>query len=248
MFSSPVFPSVGAVLSVTALLAFASPAEASHVRPKGATPLRDSLVVAQKACASPTTTHNSPPAGVGACTPPANPQQESAWLTAGTPDVNGAGGNFVGYVRLDVINSPPDVNIRMQLSDVRCLPSTSAGVCPVANAAGGPDYTGELNLLLGLQISDHNNSPQQTGTIVAFQFPVKVPCISSSSTAIGSACPQATTMNAVVPGSAPGNQRMVFELPQGVPGGGIQVWDGGQNGIAGSNGSTLFAETGVFVP
>jgi hypothetical protein len=44
------------------------------------------------------------------------------------------------------------------------------------------------------------------------------------------------------------NVRMSFEIPQGNPNGGIQVFDGGQTGVAGSTGATLFAETGVFVP
>ena len=233
----------------TCALALAAPAGASHVRPKGATPLRDSLVIAQKQCASFNNTHNSPPT-VQSCTQPSPfPQQESSWLTAGTADVNGAGSNSVGFVRLDVLSA--DIQIQMSLSDVRCMPATALAVCPTPNAAAGRDYTGELQLQVGLQITDHSNVPSSftnTGTLVAIPFPVKVPCTSTGSTTIGSACGILTTMNSVAPNWAQPNKRMSFEIPQGVPGGGIQVFDGGMNGIAGSTGSTLFAETGVFVP
>jgi hypothetical protein len=139
----------------------------------------------------------------------------------------------------------------MSLSDVRCLPATAAAVCPTPNAVPLNDYTGELHLLLGFRITDHSNVPSSftnTGTAVDVQFPVKVSCTSTSSTAIGSACGILTTMNTVVPNSAPANKRTSLEIPQGVPQGGIQVFDGGMNGIGGSTGSTLFAETGVFVP
>ena len=234
-------------LSASALV-LASPAGAGHLRPKGATPLRDSLVVAQKQCQATNNTHNSPPT-VSSCTPPGGlPAQESSWVTAGTPDVNGVGSNFIGNVNLLALSN--DVQIRMQVSDVRCLPPTAAGVCSVPNAGAGPDYTGQLQLQVGLRVTDHRNgmSLNQTGTIIDFPFQAAVPCQSSAQTNFGSLCPLVTTFNTVVPGMVLSNQRMSFEIPQGSQFGGIQVFDGGQTGTAGSTGATLFAETGVFVP
>ena len=52
---------------------------ASHVRPKGATPLSASMVPAYKACATPNRTHGAPLA-FPSCNPPV---QASSYLTVG---------------------------------------------------------------------------------------------------------------------------------------------------------------------
>ena len=57
-----------------------------------------------------------------------------------------------------------------------------------------------------------------------------------------------TTMNSVIPGSAPANKRTVYQIPQRTSPGGIQVYDGGPNGTAGATNATLFLEPGVFLP
>ena len=225
-------------------LALVQPAGASHVRPKGATPLRDSLVIAQRACPAGNTTHGAPLL-FPSCNPPG---QTSQFLTVGTPDANGAGANMVGYVKLTV--SPADVAIEMLSTDVRCLPATAAAVCPVPNAADGPDYTGDLQLEIGLRVTDHFNAPANSApaTTVDFIYPVKVPCASTGNTATGSTCGITTTMNSVIPGSAPANKRTVYQIPQRTSPGGIQVYDGGPNGPAGATNATLFLEPGVFLP
>jgi hypothetical protein len=235
---------LGAV-TLLATLALTHAASAIHVRPKGATPLRDSLVVAQKACTGPNTTHGVPLA-FPSCNPPA---QTSQYLTVGTPDANGAGANMVGYVKLTQLAA--DVAIETQTTDVRCLSLTSLSVCPFPNAASGNDYTGELQLEIGLRITDHNNAPSSTtpATAVDILYPVKVPCVDTNGNmAIGSTCAITTSMNVVVPGSAPAGKRTVYQIPQRTSPGGIQVYDGGPNGIAGSTNATLFLEPGVFLP
>ena len=225
------------------VLALTQSATGTHVRPKGATPLRDSLVIAQKGCTGANSTHGVPLA-FPSCAPPL---QASQYVTAGTVDANGAGSNLVGFAKLTVTAS--DVLIDNNETDVRCLPATAASVCPVPNGADGPDYTGELQLEVGLRITDHFNAPGNTpGTTVDFIFPVKVPCASTSSATIGSTCGISTSMNSVVPGSAPTTKRTTYEVPQRTNPGGVQVWDGGANGIAGSTGATLFLEPGVFLP
>src|SRR5690349_25098561 len=91
-----------------------------HVRPKGATPLRVSLVPAQNLCAAPNSTH-----GGTFAFPSCNPGlQTSNFLTTGTPDVNGAPANMVGYLRLVAV--PGDMNIVSNITDVRCLPAETA--------------------------------------------------------------------------------------------------------------------------
>ena len=123
------------------LLVVTQIAGATHVRPKGATPLRVSLVPAYEPCTSPNRTHG-PPLAFPSCSPP---MQSSNFLTVGTPDANGAAANSIGSLRLDVkATSPEDLLVRLTVTDVRCRPGTDAGVCSGANAADGPDYSGEL--------------------------------------------------------------------------------------------------------
>jgi len=235
-------------------LALVSPAYAAHLRPKGATPLRDSLVIAQQPCTAANKTTHHPPPTVNSCTPAqgAFPSQTSAWLTVGTPDVSGVAANFIGFDLFQV--APNDINVISQLTDIRCLSGTSASVCGPANSAGGADYTGQLQMLIGLRITDHYNAATpggpftDPGTAVDFQFPVTISCASTASIAVGATCAVNTSFNAVVPGSAQTTKRTVYEIPQSQAGGGIQIFDGGQSGIAGSSGATLFAETGVFLP
>ena len=87
------------------------------MRPKGATPLRASLVPAFKACAAPNRTHGAPLA-FPSCNPPV---QTSNFLTIGSPDANGAGANSTGFVLLKVKpTSPEDVLITSIGTDVRC--------------------------------------------------------------------------------------------------------------------------------
>jgi hypothetical protein len=224
------------------LMAVSQIAGATHIRPKAATPLRDSLVLAQQACVSPNATHGAPLAF-----PSCNPaQQTSKWLTAGTPDANGAPANFVGHVRLQ--QATGDIAIDANITDVRCLPPTDPSVCTPANSIAGPDYVGQLQIEIGMRITDHFNSPPVTATAVDIIFPVSVTCASTTSVTIGSTCAIVTSMNALVPGSAPAAKRMVIQIPQRTPTGGIQVYDGGQFGTAGASDATLYLEPGVFLP
>src|SRR5688572_29505704 len=84
-----------------AFLAVSGAAVAVHPRPKGATPLRVSLVPAFAPCTSPNRQHGAP-LSFPSCSPPVH---ASNWVTVGTADANGAPANFEGFVRLDVIHS-----------------------------------------------------------------------------------------------------------------------------------------------
>ena len=74
-----------------------------YAHPKGASPLRVSLVPAYATCAAPDRTHG-PPLGFDSCNPP---QQESSQLTVGTPDANGPAANSVGFARFSAIVGVP---------------------------------------------------------------------------------------------------------------------------------------------
>ena len=223
------------------LMAVSQVASGSHVRPKGASPLRASLVPSYKACATPNRTHGAPLA-FPSCNPPV---QSSSFLTLGTPDANGAGANSVGSILLRVkATSPEDVLINSTITDVRCQPATSASVCNSANGTDGPDYSGQLQGNATIRISDHYNGPSlnEAATVVDIPFPVNGQCANTTATTVGGTCTTATTANAVVPGSVKDTQRAVVEVGQ------LQIFDGGASGVAGAADATLFEVQGIFIP
>jgi hypothetical protein len=193
-------------------------------RPKGATPLRASLVPAFKACTAPNNTHGGP-LTFPSCSPPV---QESSALTVGTPDANGAQANSVGSIRMDVAEGDPDVpgdqadvGLAVRMTDVR-------------NAGDLSDYEGNLTAQTTLRVSDHANglSGDQPGTVqdVPFQFPV--PCTATAG-AEGADCVLNTSADAVTPGIAAEGTRAVWGLSQ------WQLLDAN---------NAVFARQGVFVP
>jgi len=234
-FGIVVLAALGSVFAVSQI------ATASHVRPKGASPIRASMVPAFKACATPNRTHGAPLA-FPSCNPPV---QASSYLTVGTPDANGAPANSIGFVLLKVkTTSPEDVSIVSSGSDIRCMPGTSPTVCNSANAADGPDYSGELQGNATIRISDHYNGPglNEAATVVDIPFPVNGTCANTAATNIGGTCSVNTTANAVVPGSVKDTQRGVVEIGQ------LSINDGGADGVVSTADNTLFSVQGIFIP
>ena len=231
------------VLAALGLMIAAEVAGATHVRPKGATPLRVPLVPAYKACATPNRTHG-PPLAFPSCNPPA---QGSSYLTVGTPDANGAAANSIGSVMLTVVPStccpPQDLDIKATISDVRCR---AGSACGNANAAGGPDYTGELESNATIRITDHWNAVTAGGgtdpaTVIDIPFPLDFQCGNTADTSIGATCTVNTS--AVAVGAPSGNvDRAVVEISQ------LQVFDGGADGQISTTPNTLFAIQGIFIP
>ena len=223
------------------LMAVSQLASASHVRPKGATPLRASLVPAFKACTAPNRTHGAPLA-FPSCNPPV---QTSNFLTIGSPDANGAGANSTGFILLKVkATSPEDVLITSTITDVRCQAATAAAVCNSANAADGPDYSGQVQGTATIRISDHYNGPglNEAATVVDIPFPVNGQCANTAATTVGGTCTVNTTANTVVVGSVKDNQRGVVEIGQ------LQINDGGADGTIATADNTLFEVQGIFIP
>ena len=81
-----------------------APAQATHPRPAGATPMRMSLVPGYATCGAPNRTHG-PPLAFPSCNPPV---QTSAQATVGTPDAFGGAASFIGFIRYDVLRGSPD--------------------------------------------------------------------------------------------------------------------------------------------
>jgi Tol biopolymer transport system component len=224
-----------------------SRASAGHARPKGATPFRASLVVANDVCTAPDRQHG-PSLAFPSC---ASPVQSSQSLTVGNPDADGAAANFTGFVRLGVLPGTAggaddaDLAIDLHMSDVRC--QVAATPCGPSNASGGSDYTGEVQLDLSLRITDKATlSPwagyTQPATVADLPFPATAGCSATPDPAIGAECALVTSADALVPGSAPEGKRAIWEVAQ------VQVLDGGADGIVASSPNHPFARQGVFVP
>ena len=239
--------SLALAMGAVTLLIVSSVANATHPRPKGASPLYASLVPAYNACGTPNRTHG-PPLAFPSCNPPV---QASTAVTIGSPDANGAGANSVGFVKLNVkpgVVGPPDTSdvlITASISDVRCKAGTTA--CGNANAADGADYTGELQGNATIRISDHWNAVAPGGgpdaaTVIDIPFPVGATCANTASTAEGGLCTANTSANTVVPGSVKTGKRAIVEVGQ------ISITDGGADGLNGTTPNTLFGVQGIFIP
>ena len=202
-----------------------APAPIGYPRPKGASPLRASLVPAYQSCGAPNRTHGAPLA-FGSCAPPL---QASSQLTVGSPDANGAGANSIGTVIYKVVAG--DVRIDANVTDVR--QKTTLG-----------DYTGELRLDASVRITDKRNGPSETesATVSDAAFPATVPCAATTATTVGSTCSVSTTFNAVAPGAIIASARAIWEV------GAMRVFDGGPDGVASTSPNTLFMTQGVFAP
>jgi hypothetical protein len=211
-------------------------AAAGYVRPKGATPLRVSLVPAFAACAPPGNRTHGAPLAYPSCAPPV---QKSSFLTVGTPDANGAAANAIASMRFDAIADDPstpadeaDVMLRASSTDVRLQ-------------AGLGDYTGELAASVVLRLTDHISGPgnDEAASLQDITYRFAVPCVATGDTSVGATCSTNTTADALVPGTVTGGARAIWQLGQ------VQLFDGGADGVASTTGdNTLFENEGVFVP
>ena len=140
-----------------------------------------------------------------------------------------------------------DLEIKVEITDVRC--QAGASPCGPVNAAGGDDYTGEVQARVELQ-SPTGTTPSAralawTPATGDRTFEVTVPCgLTPTPNTIGSTCELTTTADAVYldPNTAKEGTRAVWELGQ------VAVYDGGPDGIVSTAGNSLFEVQGVFVP
>jgi hypothetical protein len=232
-------------LVVVAMLAPAPGANASHPRPKGAFPVRASFVPAYQACAAPDRTHG-PPLAFPSCS---SPQQISTRLTVGSPPA--APVNMVGSWLIRVVagvpGPPDDSGAPMQTSvtDVRCAAPSSGCGTP------GADYTGELELRVGVRVSDHwncsdPNLPCDGGiaaTVQDIELSVPMSCAATADPALGATCSANMDLAFVYPGIAKDTKRMILEFAE------VRVLDGGDDGSTSTaDGAQTFLTQGVFIP
>jgi hypothetical protein len=219
-------------------------ADPGFARPKGATPMRASLVPAYTQCTSGNRTHGGPPQlAQPSCAPPV---QASNFLTVGTPDApgNGQAANSTGSVQYTVLVG--DSATLANESDVRIATS----ITDVRKKSDLTDYAGQLQEVASLRVTDRFNSADlatqpanDIGTGNDTPFPVTVPCTTTpANAAVGSTCALTTTANALAPNVVVESKRTVWQM------GPVQVFDGGSDGVASTAGNTLFMDQGVFVP
>lgn len=225
-------------------------APATYVRPKAAPKVSFSMVPAYPECTAPNRVHG-PPLEHPSCNPAHNP---SAVATFGEPTANGAADNSVGRIELkaDVgIPGPPDdsdVLMQASVTDVRC--AAGATTCGAANAAAGPDYTGQLVARIPARSTDRFNAVEPGGgsdpaTSTAFTLQLPLSCtetIGFFNSFIGSSCFAATSVNAIVPGWITDGKRTVFELGQ------VTLFDGGPDGHWSTSPNAPIMRQGVSIP
>jgi TolB protein len=207
-----------------------------YPRPKGATPIRLSLVPAATQCTSPDNTHGAP-LSYGSCTPPT---LSSQYLTTGTPDANGLPVRMSASLSLKVV--PGSSSTPGDQADV----AIDAHVNDVLNKDLS-DYSGSLAAALPIRLTDKDNAPSPVGagaaTTKVIPFTFAIPCTPDPDPLVGSDCSISTSADTVVPGAIGESLRAIWQIGQ------VRVFDGG----ADSDGSTaadntVFAVPGVFVP
>ena len=207
----------------------------SYPRPRGATPLRLSLVPAYQQCTSPNSTHGAPLAD-GSCAPPA---LSSSQLTVGTPDANGKRTTMDAYIELKTVLGPPtpaddaDVEVTVHADNVFTKDLS--------------DYAGSLRANLPVRITDKSNTPAPGGpgaaTTVPFLFGFDVPCTPDPDETVGSDCTLATTADTLYPGAILEGRRAIWQMGRG------RLDDAGPDGDPDTTAdNTVFAVQGVFVP
>ena len=107
------------------------------------------------------------------------------------------------------------------------------------------DYTGELEVRLGVRLTDKLNGTSATdsATVQDLTMRVAVPCTATGSTTTGADCSVSTTADALAGGTVVESKRAIWQLGQ------VQVFDGGPDDTAATtSGNSLFAVQGLFVP
>jgi hypothetical protein len=137
----------------------------------------------------------------------------------------------VGETPIDLNNgNQADVDITAQITDVRWTSDLS-------------DYTGELEGILGLRITDRSNGPTGSTPATVSDAPLRfVFSCAATGAGIGGDCNVATTANTLVPGLVKEGKRSVWQVSD------VKVYDGGPDGDADTADNSLFATQGLFTP
>ena len=234
---------VGLVLGTALALAVGvtSVGQASHIRPKAASPIREALIPAHIKCGAPNRTHG-PSIAFPSCNPPVN---VSPNLTTGTPDNNTLPANMASHVRLDMIFSPPDMLLQAVINDQYCRPAFTATCTNTGEVLN--DFVGGLNVQLEFRLTDHWNAIPSGGgpdpaTVIDFPVPWAVSCAPVGPGTPGGQCIANTSLNALIPGAIISTKRMSWEVLT------LVVQDGGSDGNPATVPNDTWMVRGLFQP
>ena len=207
-----------------------------YPRPKGATPLRLSLVIAYKprSCSTSQELQHGPPYAYSSCPP----QKESPNATVGTGDSNGKPARMEGFLRFDSMLGNPatpadeaDMKIEFFMDDV-------------FDATTLDDYPYQLRSLFTVRMTDRNFGDSAMATTQDYLFPLFANCVPTADTLEGSTCTLSTTVESIVgPGGIVEGKRSVWGIDN------VRVFDSGADGDARVVGDTkVLARPGFVVP
>jgi virginiamycin B lyase len=209
--------------------------DTGYPRPKGATPLRASLVPAYQLCAAGNRTHGAPLSN-SSCAPPL---QASGQLTVGTPDSNGQGANAIGAITLVAL--PGNTATMADEADLRI----SVSATDVRRKSNLSDYPGQVQAVLSVRLTDRQATQfgEEPQTTQDFAFRANVSCSGTADTAIGSTCSIVTTADTILPGAVAESKRSIWALDK------VDLYDAGPDGNVSTIGdNTRFETQGVFAP
>ena len=214
--------------------------QATHIRPKGASPIREALIPAHSQCTAPNRAH-SPPLALPSCNPPVN---VSPNLTIGTFDNNMLPSNMVSHVLLVIQTSPPDMLLTASINDQYCKPAF-AGACTNTGESLN-DYVGGLNVLIDFRLTDHwsgiSGSGTDPATVVDFPVPWPVSCAAVGPGTPGGQCTSSTSMNAISPGVIQSGRRQSWHVMN------LVVQDGGSDSNPATTPNNTWLVRGLFQP
>jgi hypothetical protein len=241
-----------AIATLLAALVVASSATgAGYPRPRGATSISTSLVIAYRDCIAPNRVHRQP-ISYPSCS---QPVRSSPDLTAGSPETFSTA-QFEGRFRMGVITGLPgppddsDVAVSVTLVDVRCEDGSASPACTIVNEDPGADYVGEMEARVGVRITDRASGDGTAGTQPAtaqdatLAFPVLCHGANGGVTSftgwIGAHCSADTSLNALFPHAIRDGRRAIFAL------GRVEIWDGGYDGVMSTQDNHIYATQGIF--
>ena len=194
----------------------AAPPAPGFARPKGATPLRVSLVPAYEPCTSPNREHG-PPLAFPSCGPPV---QASDHLTVGTPDANGRAGEL-GRLRAAQRRSsaiPPRRRTR-PTSSVDGRASATCATRPRSPTTRASCWRGSRAASPTATTATRRARPRPWPTSRSrCRCRARRPPIPAT----GGSCTVNTSLDALLPGSVREGKRAIWQLD------GVEVYDGGR--------------------
>jgi hypothetical protein len=159
-------------------------------------------------------------------------------LTIGTPELNHKRAESIGAVVFNAVPGDPlgapdeaDVTLNASITDVR-------------RAGDLADYTGQLEAVVNLRVTDRINGTlaNEGGTVADIPLSFTVPCAETPVGDVGATCATTTSVDAITPGFVHEDARSLWELGQ------VMLMDGGPDGLAATANNSPFAVQGLFAP